>query len=56
MNETIKINGVEFCASCYAEASKDTKGKDEELGFLAYNFLHYEWAHLTPEQQQALIA
>lgn len=41
---TITRNGKTFCAECYAEASAFAKG-DEELGFLHYELLHYEFAH-----------
>jgi hypothetical protein len=41
MSKTVIVNGTSFCASCYALASKDAKGR-EELGQLIYDFLHYE--------------
>ena len=41
--EIIKVNGMEFCASCYKQASKEST--TEEGGFLAYDFLHYEYNH-----------
>jgi hypothetical protein len=52
--ETIKVGGRTFCAGCYAKASEQAGG-DEEIGQLAYDFLHYEWEHLTKEQQDALV-
>ena len=55
MNERKIVNGTAFCASCYKQASEQANG-NEELGFLAYDFLHYEWAHLTKEQQEKLTA
>jgi hypothetical protein len=53
MLETIKVGGRTFCAGSYAKASEQAGG-DEEIGQLAYDFLHYEWEHLTKEQQDAL--
>lgn len=32
------------CDECYAQASKQANG-NEELGTLAYEFLHYEFNH-----------
>lgn len=42
------INGVTYCADCYAKASKRANG-NEELGFMLYDFLHYESEHQTKE-------
>jgi hypothetical protein len=54
-NETVKVNGSVFCAECYAEVSK-AKNANEETKFLAYEFLHYEWNHLTEAQRAELVA
>lgn len=38
------------CKECYLQASKESNG-NEELGHLSYEWLHYEWNHLTEEQK-----
>ena len=55
MSKTIEVNGRLFCASCYAKACVQASG-NEELGFLAYDFLHYEFEHLSESAREALLA
>ena len=40
------------CDECYAQASEQAKGSDdpEEIGSLAYNFMHYEYNHGNKER------
>ncbi len=40
------------CDECYAQASEEAKGQDnaEEIGSLAYDFLHYEYNHGNKER------
>jgi hypothetical protein len=52
--ETITINGTAFCATCYKQASLESNGS-ETLGQLAYDYLHYEYNHLTENQRAELI-
>jgi hypothetical protein len=48
-NTTKKVGEQMFeCKECYKQATeqvKGTKGDVEEVGALAYEFLHYEWNH-----------
>lgn len=44
---------MEYCKECYKQATEQVKGTDgdiEEIGQLAYEFLHYEYNHGNAEK------